>query len=75
LGDAVRTRDGKDWRVDTSGVSADGSELTATNIYTPQDKDSFSFRSINRTLNGEELDDIGPITVTRVEKDAEKETE
>jgi uncharacterized protein (TIGR02246 family) len=75
LGEALWTRDGKDWRVDTSGVSADGSELTATNIYTPQDKDSFSFRSIDRTLNGEELDDIGPITVTRVEEDAEKETE
>jgi hypothetical protein len=56
-------------------VGADGGELTATNIYTPQDKDSFTFRSINRTLDGEKLDDIGPVTVTRVDKDAEKETE
>ncbi len=41
-------------------------ELTATNIYTPQGKDSFTFRSINRTLDGEKLDDMGPVTVTRV---------
>jgi len=74
LGEAVWTRDGKDWRVDSSGVSADGSEMTATNIYTPQDKDSFTFRSINRTLDGETLDDIGPVTVQRVKENAEKET-
>ena len=75
LGEAVWTRDGKDWRVDSGGVSADGGEMTATNIYTPQDKDSFTFRSINRTLDGEELDDIGPVTVQRVIENAEKETE
>jgi uncharacterized protein (TIGR02246 family) len=73
LGEAVWTRDGKDWRIDSRGVGADGGELTATNIYTPQGKDSFTFRSINRTLDGEKLDDMGPVTVTRV--DAEKETE
>ena len=75
LGDAVWTREGRSWRVESGGVSADGGELTATNIFTPQDKDSFTFRSINRTLDGEELDDIGPVTVKRVNPNTEKETE
>jgi uncharacterized protein (TIGR02246 family) len=75
LGDAVWTREGKSWRVESGGVSADGGELTATNIFTPQDKDSFTFRSINRTLDGEELDDIGPLTVTRVKQNADKEAD
>ena len=75
LGEAVWTREGKDWRVDSSGSSADGGELTATNIYTPQDKESFAFRSINRSLDGEELDDIAPVTVKRVKQNAKKETD
>jgi uncharacterized protein (TIGR02246 family) len=75
LGEAVWTREGKDWLVDSGGVSADGGELTATNIFTPQGKDSFTFRSVNRTLDGEKLDDIGPVTVKRVNQNAEKEAE
>ena len=35
LGEAVWTREGKEWRVDSSGSSADGGEFTATNIYSP----------------------------------------
>lgn len=74
LGSAVWTREGKSWLVDSSGATADGSEFTATNIYTPQDKESFTFRSVNRTLDGEPLDDIGPVTVKRENQNA-KETE
>ena len=66
FGDGAWTRDGKRWVITANGVQADGSELTATNILTPIDKDSFSWQSIERTLDGEELPNIPPIKVTRV---------
>ena len=60
------TRDGKKWVVEASGVEADGGELTARNILTPVDKDTFIWQSAERTLDGEELPDILPVKVTRV---------
>jgi hypothetical protein len=47
-------------------VQTDGGELTARNILTPVDKDTFTFQSIERTLDGEELPNISPVKVKRV---------
>jgi uncharacterized protein (TIGR02246 family) len=64
--EAVWTRDGKRWVISASGVEADGSELTATNILTPVDKDTFTWQSTERTQDGEDLPNIRPVRVTRV---------
>jgi hypothetical protein len=66
FGDAAWTRDGKRWLIAATGVQADGGELTATNILTPVDKDTFTWQSTERTLDGEELPNIPPVKVTRV---------
>jgi uncharacterized protein (TIGR02246 family) len=66
FGDGVWTRDGKRWVIAATGVQADGGELTATNILTPVDKDTFIWQSTERTLDGEELPNIPPVKVTRV---------
>jgi uncharacterized protein (TIGR02246 family) len=66
FGDATWSRDGKRWVIAASGVQADGGELTATNILTPVDKDTFVWQSMQRTLEGEELPNIPPVKVTRV---------
>jgi uncharacterized protein (TIGR02246 family) len=66
FGDAAWRRDGKRWVISASGVEADGGELTATNILTPVDKDTFVWQSTERTLDGEELANIPPVKVTRV---------
>jgi uncharacterized protein (TIGR02246 family) len=66
FGDAEWSWDGKHWVLKASGVQADGSEMTATNIMTPLDKDSFTWQSIDRTEDGENLPNIPPIKVTRV---------
>jgi uncharacterized protein (TIGR02246 family) len=66
FGDSVWTRDGKRWVIDADGVQADGGELSARNILTPIDANSFSWQSTQRTLDGEELADIPPVRVTRV---------
>jgi uncharacterized protein (TIGR02246 family) len=66
FGDADWTWDGKRWIQDATGVQADGDEVTATNILTPIDKDSFTWQSINRTEDGEYVPNIPPVKVTRV---------
>jgi uncharacterized protein (TIGR02246 family) len=66
FGEASWTLDGKRWVLEATGVTADGSEMTATNILTPIDKDSFSWQSIDRARDGEDLPNVAPIKVTRV---------
>jgi hypothetical protein len=66
FGDAVWTMDGKRWVLEAAGVQADGSELSATNILTRLDKDTFTWQSVDRTVDGEEVPDLPPIKVTRV---------
>ena len=46
----------------------DGGELTATNLLTPIDKDTFTWQSTARTLDGESLPNIPPVKVTRVKQ-------
>jgi uncharacterized protein (TIGR02246 family) len=66
FGDATWSRDGRRWLIAASGVQADGGELTATNILTPVNKDSFVWQSTERSLDGEALPNIPPVKVTRV---------
>ncbi len=66
IGEAAITRDGKKWIHTARGATADGSELTTTNILTPIDHDSFLWQAVDRTLDDEELPDLPPIKVTRV---------
>ncbi len=60
-------REGKTWTVQKTGVTSAGDELTGTQVFTPKDKNSFTFRTINSTVAGEELPDIGPVTVKRLQ--------
>jgi uncharacterized protein (TIGR02246 family) len=66
IGNADITRDGKKWVVTARGTTPDGRILTATNIMTPIDADSFIFHSTDRTMDDDELADMPPIKVTRV---------
>jgi uncharacterized protein (TIGR02246 family) len=66
FGESTWSQDGKKWMLDSAAVLEDGSVLAATNILTWIDNDTFTFQSVNRTLDGEDLDDIPPVRVTRV---------
>jgi uncharacterized protein (TIGR02246 family) len=66
FGNATWSREGKRWIQEATGVQADGGELTARNILTPVSKDAFTWQSVNRRLDGEELPDIAPVKVTRI---------
>lgn len=68
IGDTDISRDGKKWIYTARGVTSDGRVLTATNIMTPIDADSFSWQSVERSMDDEPLADQPPIKVTRVKK-------
>jgi uncharacterized protein (TIGR02246 family) len=66
FGGSTWSREGKRWVMEATGVEENGTEMTATNILTPLGKDSFTWQSVNRTVDGEDQPDIPPIKVTRV---------
>lgn len=66
FGEATWSRDGKRWVLDSAGRLTDGSTLAATNILTPINHDSFTWQSVQRSRDGEEVDDLPPVKVTRV---------
>ena len=66
IGETSVTRDGKKWVYAATGTTSDGRELTATNVLTPVDNDSFLWQSTGRAIDDEEQPDLPPIKVTRV---------
>jgi uncharacterized protein (TIGR02246 family) len=66
IGDADIERDGKKWVHNARGSTADGRVVTATNILTPIDNDSFLWQSVQRTVDEEAQPDQPPIKVNRV---------
>lgn len=68
IGEASWSFDGDRWVIESAGVVADGSQTTANNFLTRHGEDSFSWKSVLRTMDGDSLPDLGPITVKRVSK-------
>jgi uncharacterized protein (TIGR02246 family) len=68
VGEGVWLRDGKKWVIESRGVLPDGTVMTARNVLTPIDRDSFTWQATGRTENDEELPDLPPVKVTRVKK-------
>lgn len=66
IGDADITRDEKKWYFAARGSTADGQVITATNIMTPVDTDSFLWQTVERMVDGAVLPDMAPVKATRV---------
>jgi uncharacterized protein (TIGR02246 family) len=66
FGEATWSRDGQKWVLDSAGRLADGTTVAATNILVPLDQDSFTWQAVSRSVDGEEVDDLSPVKVTRV---------
>ena len=64
--DWVRTDIG--WLASVTSTSADGEAIKAATTIKPTSRDEFTFRSTERTVDGEKAPDIGPVKVTRVAK-------
>ena len=65
LGEAAWTRTDKGWTAKTTGVTPDGESVTATTELTPIDANSFTWKSVDRTVGGEKVPDVGPVKVVR----------
>jgi uncharacterized protein (TIGR02246 family) len=66
IGEATWTWDDGRWAINSEGTLPDGSAATAHNFLTKTGTDTFTWKSVKRTLNGEDQPDIGPVTVKRV---------
>jgi uncharacterized protein (TIGR02246 family) len=65
LGQNVWRPDGKGWRIEAKGTTADGKPTAAVNVLTPTDNDTFTWHSINRSLDGQPVQDMPPMKITR----------
>jgi uncharacterized protein (TIGR02246 family) len=66
VGEADWKRDGDHWVLDATGTMSDGRSITETNILRRLSDDTFTWQSINRSLEDSELADLPPVKVTRV---------
>lgn len=67
FGEGTWSKDGKKWVIKATGVLRDGKKLSATNILTPIDANTFSFQAVDRTEDGKELPPIKEIKLKRVQ--------
>ena len=64
--ESVWTRDGNCWMVQEAGVLHDGRRVSATNLVTRVDDDTFTFESVDRLIEGEPASPIAKIELKRV---------
>lgn len=68
FGEGLWVRDENHWVVESLGVSPEGTETSALNIITRIDKDTFTWNSTERYVDGEEQKDTEPVKVNRVKE-------
>lgn len=65
FGEAVWKKTGDKWVAKTSQVLRDGKRASSINVFTPLDKDSFTWQSVGREIDGELLPSTPKVTVVR----------
>jgi uncharacterized protein (TIGR02246 family) len=65
FGEGVWSKKGDSWVVNFSQVLPDGRKASATNVYTPVDANSFTWKSIGRKLDGEFLPNVDEVKMIR----------
>ncbi len=65
FGEGVWSKKGDSWVVKFSQVLPDGRKASATNIYTPVDANSFTWKSVGRKLDGEFLPNVEEVKMIR----------
>jgi uncharacterized protein (TIGR02246 family) len=66
IGEATWTWDDGRWAIASDATTADGADSTALNFMTKVGADQFTWKSVKRTVGGDDLPDVGPVTVKRV---------
>lgn len=65
FGEGVWSKSGDSWMVKFSQVLPDARKATATNVYTPVDANTFTWKSIGRKVGDEFLPNIEEVTMVR----------
>ena len=65
------TRKGNRWLIQQTGTLADGGKTSAVNIMKQIDDNSFTWRSVQRSVNGDILPDVDEVTVVRKPADGQ----
>lgn len=65
FGEGVWRRVGNEWIVETTSTLSDGSQGKATNIYAPKDENTFTWKSVDREIDGEAQPDVDEVAVRR----------
>lgn len=61
--------DDDQWEVTAEGVTAGGDVLTATNVFTIVNDDTFRWQSTDRSIDGYALEPTDPVRISRVKSD------
>ncbi len=62
-------QEGKSWVEEVVGITPKGEATGATHVFTPKDADTFTWRSINRSVGGEKVDDIPEVTIKKMKSE------
>jgi uncharacterized protein (TIGR02246 family) len=65
FGEGVWRRAGNQWTVESTSTLSDGSQASAVNVYTLVDENTFTWKSVDRQLDGEPQPDIDEVQVNR----------
>jgi uncharacterized protein (TIGR02246 family) len=65
-GEGQCTRDGNKWIFASNATLADGRSMTAMNILTPINRDTFTWQPVNLTIDDKPVGNLPPVKVTRV---------
>jgi hypothetical protein len=65
FGEGTWTKKGNRWLVDANATLPDGRKTSAINVMTVLDKNTITWESTGRDLDGEILPNIGPMKVVR----------
>ena len=65
FGEGTWTKNNNGWQLSLNYVLSDGSQGTAKNVFTDITDHSYRYSSIHRTVNGEPLENIEPVTVKK----------
>jgi uncharacterized protein (TIGR02246 family) len=65
LGTETWTKEGDRWVVEADAITKDGNETASTNLLKKIDQDSYTWRSVERTIDGISIPDTPEVTVRR----------
>jgi uncharacterized protein (TIGR02246 family) len=68
IGTETWTKDGDRWVIETNGIAKEGGETASTNLLKRINEDSYTWRSVERSVDGVSVPDTPGVTVRRDKK-------